>query len=442
MLRRLDQRLPLLTSGRRDAPERQRTLRATIEWSYDLLVDDERRLFRRLAVFAGGFAVEAAEQVCAAEVDTLGSLLDKSLLRQTAEGRFFMLETIREYATERLDEDPESEAVRRYHAEYVVQVAETARARHHEGYELLEAEHDNARAALDFLGARGEAELALRLAFAFGDYWFVRGHVREGRRRTEEALSLAGPAPPGLRLAVLSRASALARVSGDADTAVAHASAAVKLARDVRDAPALANALTALGDALVNRGDYDRGFSAHEEALKVARETDQTAVQILTNMADAALAVGEAERAIGYSSEASELVDGPDRDTVRAIAAFNIGSALIQLDRADESRPHLRDALEAVLRLEYPELLGWCLIAAAALAARSDNRDAAFLVGAADGIMDAAGAVFGRAEQRLRSMSLSVLREQYADVEARELVGLGRALEVEDAVALARQYLD
>jgi predicted ATPase/class 3 adenylate cyclase len=429
MLHRLDRRLPLLTGGARDAPERQRTLRATIDWSYDLLGDEERRLFRRLAVFAGSFNLEAAEEVCDADLDTLGSLLDKSLLRQTAEGRFFMLETIREYAVARLAEDAESEALRRRHAEHVVRAAESAQARHHEGYAALEAEHDNARAALDFLCAAGDADLALRLAIAFGDYWFVRGHVREGRRRTEEALLLGGPATRELRLAALSRASGLARVAGDVEAAVEHASAAVTLAREAQDRPALVTALTALGNALVNRGDYDRASSIQEEALAVALETGQAPVPILTDMADAALAVGDAERAIDYSRQAAELADGPDRDTVRAIAAFNIGSALIQLGRIEESLAHLREALEAVLQLDYPELLGWCLTASAAVAARSDGRDARLLLGAAEALMDEAGATFGPAEQRLRELVLSELDEEPAEAE------------VEAAVALAREYL-
>jgi predicted ATPase/class 3 adenylate cyclase len=442
LLERLEQRLPLLSGGARDAPERQRTLRSTIDWSYDLLGDEERQLFRRLAVFAGSFDLEAAEEVCDADLDGLGSLLDKSLLRQTVDGRFFMLETIREYAAERFREDPEADALRRRHAEHTLRVAEDAKALRHQGYDRLESEHDNARAALDYLCVAGDAELALRLAIAFGDYWFVRGHVREGRRRTEEALALAGPAPGELRLDALSRASRLAGVAGDADLAAEHASNAVALAEELHDAPALAVALTALGEAVVNAGDYDRGISIYEQALAVARETGQTPVPILTNLADAALGAGEPDRAIEYSKQAAELADGHDRDTVRAIAAFNIASALIQLERVADARPRLLEALEAVLRLEYPELLGWCLTAAAAVATRRDGPDAALLVGAADGIMDSVGVAFGPAEQRLRGLVLSELRDRHPEAKVEELLHSGRDLDVEEAVGLARSYLD
>jgi predicted ATPase len=442
LLERLEERLPLLSGGARDAPERHRTLRATIDWSYDLLGDNERQLFRRLAVFAGGFDLDAAEDVCGADLDTLGSLLDKSLLRQTAEGRFFMLETIREYAAERFHEDPESAGLRRRHAEHIVRVAENANALHHEGYGALEADHDNARAAFDFLCAEDDAELALRLAIAFGDYWFVRGHAREGRRRTEEALGLAGPTPLELRLDALNRASGLARVTGDAGAAAEHAAAAVALAREVQEAPALAAALTALGEAVIHGGDYERGISIHEEALSLARESGRTPVPILTNLADAALAAGQAERAIEYSTHAAGLADGPDKDTVRTIAAFNIASALIQLDRVDEARPHLEEALDGVLELDYPELLGWCLAAAAAVAVSADARDAALLLGASEAVMDSVGVAFGPAEQRLREIVLSELRESQSSEQSEELLRSGRGVEVEDAVALARSFLE
>jgi predicted ATPase/class 3 adenylate cyclase len=440
LLERLSQRLDLLRGGR-DADARQQTLRATIAWSHDLLDERERLLFARLAVFVGGCTLAAAEEVAGADLDTLQSLVEKSLVRRTGE-RFWMLETIREYAAERFEQDPDADALRCRHAEHTVRVAENAKARHHEGYGVLEVEHDNARVALDFLCAAGEAELALRLVVAFGDYWFVRGHAREGRRRSEEALALPGLAAGDLRLAALSRASDLARLVGDADSAASHGSAAVRLARELGDVSGLVVALCALGDALVVRGDYDRGVSIYEEALVLARETGQSPVQILTNLADAVLGAGEAERAIEYSTQAAELAEGHDRETVRAIAAFNIGSALVQLGRVDDARAHVRESLEAVLRLEYPELLAWCLTAAAAVAARSEGRDAARLVGAADALMDAGGVEFGPAEQRLRGLVLSELRERHTNGEVEELVQSGRAVGVEGAVALARQYLD
>ena len=168
ILERLEQRLPLLTGGARDAPERQRTLRATIEWSYDLLNEGETLLFARLAVFRGGCTLEAAEEVAGASLDVMQSLVDKSLLRH-AEERFWMLETIREYAAERLEQQGDGEILRQRHAGYFLRLAEEAEP-HLTGsqqalwLERLEAEHDNFRLALDSLrqADRGGEELRPR----------------------------------------------------------------------------------------------------------------------------------------------------------------------------------------------------------------------------------------------------------------------------------------
>jgi len=155
ILERLGDALTLLISGPRDLPERQRTLRAAIEWSYDLLGDGERRLFARLAIFAGSFALEAAERVCGAQLETLESLIEKSLVRATSEGRFFMLETIHEFAAELLEKSGEAEELARAHAEWTLDLAESAGMYYNEAegsqeYELVVSEQANLRAASDW----------------------------------------------------------------------------------------------------------------------------------------------------------------------------------------------------------------------------------------------------------------------------------------------------
>ena len=165
ILARLERALPLLTGGRSDAPERQRTLEATISWSYDLLTEDEQRLFARLSVFAGGCTLEAAEQVCEVDLETLASLVDKSLLRQT-EGRFWMLETIREYALDRLSEAGEADGVRQRHAEHFLPLAEAAHeqrlgARGRAFATWFEQEQANLRAALVWSRQQGSARTSL-----------------------------------------------------------------------------------------------------------------------------------------------------------------------------------------------------------------------------------------------------------------------------------------
>jgi predicted ATPase/class 3 adenylate cyclase len=441
LLERLDQSLPLLSGGVRDAPERQRTLRATIDWSYELLADQEKQLFRQLAVFAGSFDLEAAEQVCEADLDTLTSLVDKSLLRQTVEGRFFMLATIREYAVERLADDPKADALRRRHAQRVLSVAEHAKALHHEGFDTLQSWHDDARAALDFSIESDEPETALRLAIAFGDFWYVRGHVREGDQRLETVLAHAAEVPSRLRLAGLIRAASLARATGDAARAERTASTALDTARELGDQVAAAAALRELGETMVVRNDYERAFSLYEEALAVARESGDSTVPTLTNLADVALAAGEFERAISYSTEAAALASGPDAESVKAIAAFNSASALIQLGRGNEAPPYLHDALETLVRLDYPELIGWCLIAVAAIALPLQPYEALLLIGTADAAVESAGSALGPAEEQLREWALSRLRERVSAAELDEGLQSGGALALDDAVALASTCL-
>jgi predicted ATPase/class 3 adenylate cyclase len=192
ILDRLSKRLDLLKGGR-DADPRQQTLRATIGWSHELLNAHEQELFAGLAVFAGGCTLEAAEEVLDAQLDTLQSLVDKSLVRHTAE-RFWMLETIREYGAERLRDSGKAEEIQRRHTKYFLSLAEQAEphlpAYRREWLERLEVEHDNLRAALDRLEASGETQFALRLAGALSRFWFMRGYIAEGRRRLESLLRL------------------------------------------------------------------------------------------------------------------------------------------------------------------------------------------------------------------------------------------------------------
>jgi predicted ATPase/class 3 adenylate cyclase len=205
LLRRLDQRLKLLTGGAQDLDERQRTLRATIEWSYELLPQAERELFARIGVFVGGSRLDAAEALGEAiEIDVLDglhSLVEKSLLRQRpdadGEPRFWMLETIREYALELLDDGGTLEEARRAHAEWFLALAEHVDVESRTGdqaalFDLLDADNANLRAAVDWAEETGDDDLLLRLATALWGFWATRGHIAEGTAVLESALALAG----------------------------------------------------------------------------------------------------------------------------------------------------------------------------------------------------------------------------------------------------------
>ena len=255
ILERLEQRLPLLGDGPRDAPERQRTLQATIDWSHDLLTRDEQRLFARLAVFVGGCTLEAAEEVADADLDTLQSLVEKNLLRHSGE-RFWMLETIREYALEQLRAYGEEARAQERHGSYYCRFAESARLEVIDGVDhldwlpRLQAEHDNFRAALVWAHATGQNQLEVRLVLALASFWVLRGHWVEGRQWVSRAL-VSSALTSDQRAAALSAAAAFASKQGDSTAAIAYAEEQLALARETGDGHQTSVALNRLGVAMV-----------------------------------------------------------------------------------------------------------------------------------------------------------------------------------------------
>jgi len=273
MLERLSKRLDLFKGGR-DADPRQQTLRATIAWSHDLLDAEEQQLFARLAVFAGGCTLEAAEEVLAAQLDTLQSLVDKSLVRHTDE-RFWMLETIREYAAEQLQDSREVEELQRRHAEYFRALAEEAepnlRGSPKEWLDRLDSEHDNFRAALDRLEASGESQLVLELTGALFRFWSGRGHVAEGRRRLESALR-GDERPTAARARALNGAAVMAVQTQDPATGRLRAEEALALHRTLGDAWGTAYSVFMLGSAAAEAGDFETAQRLFDDALRRFRE--------------------------------------------------------------------------------------------------------------------------------------------------------------------------
>ncbi len=279
LLTRLGQRLAVLTSGTRDMPVRQQTLRNTIAWSYQLLDAQEQRLFRRLSVFVGECSLEAIEATCAALDDEVGrviegvaSLLDKSLLQQTEqegeEPRLLMLETIREYALEALSASGELEATQQAHATYYLALAEQAEAelegrRQVRWLERLEREHDNLRAALGWalesgLDEEGEhrRELALRLGGALGQFWMLHSHSHEGRTFLQQALAACPPAASALRAKALIVAADLAANQSDRQQAEVLAQEGLALYRQLEDEAGIAYCLYVLGICATWRGEH------------------------------------------------------------------------------------------------------------------------------------------------------------------------------------------
>jgi len=288
LLARLDHRLSILTSGARDLPERQQTLRAAIDWSYDLLPPEEKELFSRLAVFAGGFTLEEADAVCSGSdarhidvVDGVASLLDKSLLREYAsrglEPRFGMLHTVREYALERLGSNGSSEALLRSFATHFRDVVEAAepglRSSHPDPWlEQLDDEYDNLRAALDW--TRGhDAVLFLCLSARMWRYWFARNRLAEGRRWLEEALGTDADDPLH-RAEALRGAGDIAQTQGDYPAGIQYLEGSVALYRTIAERHGLAGALYSLAWIKTDQGDYERAVALHNESLSIYREID------------------------------------------------------------------------------------------------------------------------------------------------------------------------
>src|SRR6266702_218821 len=306
LLARLGQRLALLTSGGRDAPARQQTLRKTIDWSYQLLDADEQRLFRRLSVFVGGCTLEAIEEICAAldtqlptlsVLDGVASLIDKSLLRQSeheaAEPRFVMLETIREYGREALEASGEAEVTHQAHAAYYQALAEAAEQAWNGPQQVvwfgrLEKAHDNLRAAMNWLLEQREAERALRLGTALWWFWYAQAHLLEGWNVLERALeSSEGMAVP-LRARALWAAGSLAASLGHVERGEVLCQESLALFRETGDTPGMGNATFHLAHIAFARWDLAVARKLFEESLVFLREADN---QALTAWALGALAL-------------------------------------------------------------------------------------------------------------------------------------------------------
>ena len=319
LLIRLEHRLAVLTGGRQDVPARQRTLRNTIAWSYDLLSREEQACLRRLAVFAEGCTLEAAEAVCTAQgdisapaLDIVASLLDHSLLQQreqgTQEPRLHLLEMIREYGLEELAACGELEACRKAHAAYYLHLAEEAEPAfigplQTAWQQRLEHELENFRAAFHVLLARGETEEALRLAAALRQFWFLGGYLNEGRRELSQGLaaSRAGKASLSdhVRAKVLAAAGWLAFWQNDPEQAQTLLVESERLSRTSGDKRGIAAALNYLGLITQNRGDIQAAAAMHEEGLQLARGVGDREViaEILQAMGAFALYCGEFTRA-------------------------------------------------------------------------------------------------------------------------------------------------
>ena len=444
ILRRLEHRLPLPSGVARDAPERQRTLRATIEWSHDLLDAEERQLFAHLAVFAGGCELEAIEEVCAADLETLQSLVDKSLLRHGGE-RYSMLETIHEYASERLASDDRADDIRTSHAEYFLGQAEAAAPELTGGAQTqlldrLEEDHPNFRAALAWAQASGAAELEIRLAGALWRFWLVHGHLSEGRRWLASALEHGAGSAPETRERLLFGASALASVQGDAQLARKLAEERLAVVRTLDDVPALVSALSALANIRSDEGAYAAAARMYEEAAALARGVgdDARLAGVITNLAYLALRQHDWDRAADLTSDALPLFRATGHTTGSAVSHLNLGLAAIHQRRWQVARENIEASVGIYVELGDPDGLSNCLEGLAAVcAATGDPKRAAVLLGAAQKLRDEIGASLQPHEAELHADTLAAVAADLDDSSLASAWAEGTELSSEDAVTLA-----
>ena len=449
---RLQRPLELLVGGARDRPSRQQTLRATIDWSYGLLDPAEQRLFARLSVFAGGFTVESAEAVCddggalgMAVLDGLASLLNKSLVRRQGEDdarpRLLLLETLREFASERLRAGGDAEAVAAQHAAYFLTMAEQAEpalwtAGQERWFQSLDLEHDNLRAALAYSIALPDPETATRLAGALGAYWEGRGQNVEAHRWLDAALA-AGPATPlsraralmaksrllliieedaGRARPLLEESLALLRQSGEAKwvvVTVCHLAQAtrrlgehgradslfeegVELARRQGDPWVLALALNNRGDDLVEHlGDFARARPMLEESLSLRRALGEKRGVALTliNLGALTLREGHAERAVPLYEEGLTLAREVGLVPHTAWALAGLGLAAVYQGASERAVPPLRESLQLARDLRDRYTIAECLSGLASVAAdRAELSRAVRLWGAAERLHQLLGA--------------------------------------------------
>jgi predicted ATPase/class 3 adenylate cyclase len=444
ILARVSKSLELLTTGGRDADARHRTLRATIEWSYELLQPEEKELFARLAVFAGSFALEGAEAVCDAGVDTLGSLLDKSLLRETGDGRFFMLETLREYAQERLEARSEADALRQRHAEYVAQLVRTTyenlrRPGEEEWLIALAADHENLRAASAWAHQEGRYKLALEIAAFAAHYWYVRGHVYEGLRNLEHVLGHAERESSRVYGLALHGAGVLASSQGDYGRAIGWAEEAASLLSDHGTGREPLLALNALAAVLVDAGDRRRAKELLARGLAMARaeEDEYVATGFLANMCNLALIEHDYAGALELGRECSRIAQKLGAQHPLAIAQSNMGIAELGLGNLATAESLFADGLETASGHGITEAEAWCIAGLAAVAARrGDDETAARYLGLVLLRMEETGVVFEPAERELLDETRETTEASLGPDRFANATETGRSLDARSILAM------
>ncbi len=388
LLDRLGRRLDVLTSGTRDVPTRQRTLRATIDWSYELLAPTEQELFMRLAVFLGGWTLDAAEAVTDAGIDTLESLVVKSLIGRDAD-RFGMLETLREYALERLDASGHGQRLRDRHARFFLELAEMGYPELERGEQAkwarrLGAEHDNLRVALQHFIEVGDAGLEERLVAAIWKFWFDQGLWEESSRAVEHARALSSGVTPA-RAAVMQGAAWISWRRGDGRAGARFAEQSLDLSRAIGDPRQIATSLRILGICFMIE-DNERAAALFQESIDLCESCgDQISLTAaLNNLAIISKESGDNRGAADQLERAVTIARQSGNPRGVSIYTMNLAHSERDLGEYARARAHFAESISVAGSLGIREVVTEGLYGAAVLAdAVGEHAWAGALVGAA-----------------------------------------------------------
>jgi predicted ATPase len=463
LLVRLEHRLPLLTGGGRDLPARQRTMRDAIAWSYDLLSPDEQALFRRLAVFAGGFTLASAEAVAAAEgrlavLDGLVALVEQSLVRQMpgagAEPRYQMLETVREFGLERLVSSGDADDARQRHAEHFLRVsADLMQAStilmDHASLTRVVAEHDNVRLALVWYDQHGEIDALLQLSSLLYGLWFSRGLYREGVQWVDRALERSQRVPSSTLIRALDGAGTLAIFQGDYVRATSFIEEGLALAQVLGDPSLMSEALTYAAFLAYRH----RAFARAEELLAEARhilagsaESEPGALPFLTlggvvpffHIGDLALVQGQFAQAATEYEEAIALFQAAGSET--GLRDMQAGLAAVRYLTGDvpQAAALYGESLQQSHAMAFWPLVVSSLLGLAGIAIEvGDPVGGARLLGAAEGIASSLGAVMYTRDYPVHDRVLATVRLALDEQRFANVRETGRALSIEVAIAEA-----
>lgn len=456
ILSRLNLSLKLLTGGARDLPERQQTMRGAIKWSYDLLEEEEKKLFERLAVFVGGFDLNAAEWIGSTKADPqidifngIASLVDNNLLvqREQADGepRFRMLEVVREFALEQLNESGEAEESKEKHAGFYAFLSETAEpefmgAKAAEWFEAIEQEHGNIRSALEW-SLKQKPETALRIAASNFLFWDRRGYLAEGSSWIKQALDRAGEkAHPKLQARACYGAGNLSWLQGDLESANFFSEKCLRFSKEIGDKELICRALACLAAIKNFQSDFQSARDITEESLAIAREmNDKNLISImLSTLGEIARDEGNLEAARKCYEESFTIAKQESYDFYIPVRAYNLAAIACLQDDYKSARSYAAEGLQVSKKLrDKSNTAGMLDIFAAIAVKKNEPEKAARLQGAAQAIYNEIGYNLDPVDQKFNDRYESEARTAIGDQAFETAFEEGESMSLKKAIKLA-----